>query len=118
MNEQIAKGLELLAAKLGVGAEVLWGALVRQAAIDSACSLIIGALTVLGGYFYFKKLLPWAQRNGGDNELGSIVATILGGVVLLLFSVALVVSLDVIVAGFINPDYWALKQILSAVKSK
>ena len=115
MNEQIAKSLDLIAAKLGVGAEVLWAALLKQAPIDSACSLLLAGLTVIGGYFYFKKLLPWAAEM---DELHHVAGAVLGGIALLATSITLLFSLDMILAGFLNPDYWALKQLLGAIKAR
>lgn len=118
MNEQALKALELLAAKLGVGAQALWAALIRQAPISSAMDVLVALLTAAFGYWYFRRYLPWSQSVNADLELPAIAGVFLGGITLLVLAIGTLFSADIILAGFINPDYWALKQLASMVKSK
>lgn len=115
MNEQTQQLIEKLAAKLGTTAEHLWGVLVRQAPISSATeaiALAIYATVMVWGY----RLVREKTKEDGDwnDNCGSIVLPwIIWGVGTLILLIVLCFSLSNIVAGFANPEYWALKEILS-----
>lgn len=115
MNEQTQQLIEKLAEKLGTTAEHLWAVLVRQAPITStteAIALCIYAAVMVWGY----RLVREKTKNDGDwnDNCGSIALPwIIWGVGTLILLIALCCSLSNIVAGFVNPEYWALKEILS-----
>lgn len=116
MNEQLAGLLNALAAKLGVGVEVLWVALLKQAPIDSCVNVIIAALAVASGWLYFTKYLPFVRRLWRENHDAEVVAVIgaaFWGLFLVVIGFAFIFSLSTIIAGFYNPEYWALMEILS-----
>lgn len=115
MNEQTQQLIEKLAAKLGTTAEHLWGVLVRQAPISSmtdAIALCLYAAIMVWGY----RLVREKTKDDGDwnDNCGSAALPwIIWGVGTLILLIALCCSLSGIVAGFVNPEYWALKEILS-----
>ena len=112
MNEATQKMVEALASKLGTTAEHLWGVLVRQAPIESACSiLVLVALFValaIGAVLIAYK----APRDGYAAieriEVLWLVWFLLLGIVMF----AAIVSTPSIVGGFVNPEYWALKEVM------
>lgn len=111
MNEQTAKLIEKLAEKLGTTAEHLWGVLVQQAYIDSVTKLtgIIFSFIILCAILaLFPKLKRMDFIEEGD--FYHYVVLILFAFVLICYASS---EASIIIAGFVNPEYWALKQVLS-----
>lgn len=108
MNEQTQQLVEQLAGKLGITAEHLWAALLRQAPVSSAINLAviviaIGVLTIM--YSALK------EYDFVFKEEKIFVMAIFWFISILLALVA-GLSLPTIFSGFFNPEYWALKEIL------
>lgn len=111
MNEQTIRLIETLALKLDTTAEHLWAILIAQAPISSTIGILTNAAIIVALYFMWKKLLTIKYDNW-DNDLGKGV--MFGGI-----SVATIIgiaiaggNLQVEIAGFVNPEYWALRQII------
>jgi len=114
MNEQLSNALVTLAAKLGTTTEHLWAALLKQAAIDGAVTILQYAILAYASVWmwrwfkYIKEssdeivLLPW-----------TVAAVVVGVIWIAGFFI-----LPNVAAAFLNPEYWALKEIFSAVKTK
>lgn len=109
-----------LADKLGTTGEHLWGVMVRQALISGLTSIVICGAMVTVLYFaviyYRRKTTPqgeekYAEWGGTFDERRD-----LGQLFLVLFSagtvVAVVFSVENIATALLNPEYWALKQLL------
>jgi hypothetical protein len=111
-QKQLLERLDVLASKLGVGAEALWSMLLRQAQISFWTDMVIVALTATGWWFFFKKLLPWARRNDED---GVVPCIVVGGLCFLV-TLALIICMENIVASLINPEYWAFNKVLRIIK--
>ncbi len=111
MNEQLLKDL---AAKLGTTADHLWGVLIRQAPISIVSDLLLGTLglllALLGGLI-LKNILKDKNYDG----LAFILpfAICVTGCVMFVagYSQAATDGLTCL----LNPEYWALKQILNAI---
>ena len=114
MNETTEKLIRELAEKLGTTADHLWGVLIRQAPISSAteaAALGIYAAVMVWGY----RLVREKTKTNGDwnDDCGSIALPwMVWSVGVLGLLIALGCSLSNIVAGFVNPEYWALKQLV------
>jgi hypothetical protein len=113
MDEKTLQVLTALANKLGVTAQYLWSVLLRQAPITGAIDLFLLSLLVFGvwrltRYVYRRKPGEW-----GDDE-GFFRPLAWAGVGIVVFVTTLIVcgSLSDTVAGLVNPEYWALKQVL------
>lgn len=111
MNEQTLQLIEKLALKLGTTAEHLWGVLVRQAPISGAIGLACDAALLFALYVMWKKLLA-VDFDKWDSEFGK--GSMFGGL-----AIATVIclacafgNLPTEIAGFLNPEYWALKQLI------
>lgn len=114
MNEQTTKLIHDLATKLGTTAEHLWCVLVRQAPLSATINLLqlIGACAV--AYILVRASIKlWEKEgNGEDCEGYAIVATVGAVAACFVAAVTLLYLPEAIVAGWFNPEYWALKQIL------
>jgi len=123
MDEKYAQLLETLATKLGTTAEHLWGVLVRQAPISGATDLVLCIILALVAW----KLIAFVKRKTTHSEDSSgrsrpaewhgeegpawfvtaIVTTVLSGLI--------IATIHDLISAFANPEYWALKQLLSMV---
>lgn len=111
MNEATAKLIEELAAKLGTTVEHLWAVLIRQAPISAVVGLAVDAVFIWLVVLGWKKLSK-VDFDSWDGDMGK--GMLYAGLSL---ATAIVVAcvlceLPVLVAGLINPEYWALKQVM------
>ena len=110
MDDKTLSALTLLATKLGTTSEYLWSALLRQAPISGIADIIFlalwGALLV--------RLVIWMNKKA--KNIMDAEAAFLGwvGVWSMIFLYVIIVSLNlnILIASFANPEYWALKQII------
>ena len=121
MDDKYRQLIESMAAKLGTTAEHLWGALVRQAPISGAVDLVLCVVMVLAVAWWerlvMRKTTRQATETAGvykraerEDEAVLLWASVfLAGLIVLLLIVA---SADGIVAAFLNPEYWALLQLM------
>ena len=118
--------LEKLAAKLGTTVEMLWGVLLKQAPISGAVDLITCATLVWLAIWSFRfvqrkttvpaatedKRYPSAEWEGE----GKLVAWLCVAAFACFVLICVGTSAQNIFAAFLNPQYWALEQILSKCK--
>lgn len=115
MNEQTTKLIEQLAAKLGTTAEYLWTVLIAQARIEAIecaiVSLIFLILTLVSGLTFFYCRKKYLQDDEDGYMAGQIFSSVIG-----VFCVIPAIMYGVgIVTPMMNPEYWALKQILNQI---
>ena len=120
--KELTELLEKLSTQLGTTVEKLWGVLVSQAPIIGAVDLILCVALVAVSVFFFrlvnKKTTP---QNGNCSEWDDAEAILAwGAVVGLIVIVGLIVlcSVENIATAFLNPEYWALMNILGAISGK
>lgn len=115
MKDEILKEL---ADKLGVAIDTLWGALLKQAPISATMDVLVWVLLSalsIGGWLWCRKIAAKARTKDWGNDEPYIVGTIVVGVVSAILTLVCLISLsemEVSLAGFFNPEYWALKQII------
>ncbi len=103
--------IEALAAKLNVGTDVLFDALVRQAPLYGKVVCVrwcvIYGLIVGVGFL----LWAWAKQRDEDECAG---ATLIAACVVFLFYTVCVLSCDLerVVAAFTNPEMWAYMRLI------
>lgn len=110
MDDKTEVLLTKLAEKFGTTAEHLWGILIRQAPISSVCDIITTILClayVLWSIWYFRT----HARIEDKPRLSAFWFLVLGFIPACMFLYGLC-SMPLIISGFINPEYWALKQII------
>ncbi|MCK9460625.1 MAG: hypothetical protein M0R80_13385 [Proteobacteria bacterium] len=114
----INETLNLLAQKLGVGVEILWECLLKQAYIDSMLAVIF--ILVLIDIFCVTYRLIWKYKMPDpdyyDMRFSVFVCKCLWGFFLVLVTCLVFIELPLIYAGFMNPEYWAIYKILGAMK--
>ena len=109
MNDKTEQLVRELAEKLGTTVEHLWGVLVQQAPIAAATNtLLLGIAGILTALVVRTAVRLWKD---GEEE-AAITATFVSGLMALASFVALCCFAPAIAAGFFNPEYWALKQII------
>lgn len=126
MNEQTAKLIEQLAAKLGTTSEYLWGVLINQAAVSATISLFYVLLTVALGVILlrlhkkFSTQKPAKDRSyeytisayeKSDGIIG--VPMVIGLIIWVIFLMVSLLSIPDIFNGYFNPEFWALDYIMN-----
>lgn len=114
MEKQALDLLENLSAKLGTTVDQMWAILLKQAPISATIDFIQYAMIGIAVWVFAKMVKKyWGEM--GDNTLLVVWAI---GAILVIISIVAFFSFPNSVTAILNPDYWALKQILSAVKAK
>lgn len=114
MNETEVRLLEQLAAKLGTTASYLWSVLIKQAQIEIAVD-IGWAVLVFVMFFAVRAFWKWS-RASDDDDLWMPISFIAFAVWALTAVMVAICCITEIPTLLLNPDYWALKQILATVK--
>lgn len=114
MNNEIIGTLEILATKLGTTSEYLWGILLKQAPLSAATNLIQYVFIVVSCIFWIKKVKIFVNKISTKeweecNWLWIVIVT----VILAMFIMDALFSFPITFYALINPEYWALDQILS-----
>lgn len=113
VNPETVNLLRDLADRLGTTSERLWEVMVRQAPISSATTaalLLVGWVAVVS-----VAKLGWAKRailQSDAYEFHSIVLGTFLAVSTLALIIVSVFSVNMIVTGFLNPEYVPLREIL------
>lgn len=129
MNNETTKLIESLANKLGTTTEYLWSILLRQAPVSAFIDLVQYAIIILYVYLIYKKhqqLSVVKEWKGGYREEsgysfyeeGAFIPMLIGSIIAVILVISMFFSIPDTINGFINPEYWALKKILSSVSDK
>jgi ABC-type proline/glycine betaine transport system permease subunit len=120
-TEQIAPLLEKLANKLGTTADHLWGVMIVQARIDGYVTLAQIAIMVVATFFYVKGL-KYFLKNAEEMHEGafaaSVICVVIGAIIGIIVWLTTFFNLNLLIASFFNPEYYALHEIMQALKSK
>jgi len=126
MDDKTAALIEKVAEKLGTTAEHLWGVLVQQAPISGAVDLAVVTGLVTSAAWFLRLVIAKTKRpvetienrypraEWGDDA--SFAAWVVAGIWCGAAFVALVASIQGIVAAFANPEYWALRRLLALLQ--
>jgi hypothetical protein len=120
LNKELLERLDVLAVKMGVGAEHLWGALIRQGMFEGCYAVAIMLVCVAYCLSVKKISIPLSKRSDAakDNTADEALYGALSVASVLLVAVA-------IIAFFVNahnayslfnPEFYALKQLVSISK--
>lgn len=117
--------IDKLAAKLSVPAAHLWEILVRQARIEAALSafwIIFGVVAVITFLRIRVRMVAWAEEkdeNGyavRDDEFVMAGYWVCGGIATAVCLIVALSNVGPLVSYLFNPDYYALQQIIGALK--
>ena len=125
MNQQemsnVTELLEKLAAKMGTTTEYLWAVLLKQAPISAMTDLMYLIFVVLAGVVLYKLHIKFSE--GKDNgrsiywqhEEAVMIPMALAIIMWFAFCIISFISIGNMIAGFLNPEYWALHEIMSMI---
>jgi hypothetical protein len=106
MSPEQTQLLEKLALMMGTTVEHLWGVLIRQAPVSSGIILLWMVSVGIGLIWLWKITLR--QTNDESKVIGCIIL----GIISMVFITAYGSNMPLIMAGFFNPEYWALNHFL------
>ena len=113
--QDVGSLIDKLAEKLSIPAAHLWSVLVRQAYVtlwqDVLFVVVFAVLAAFGA-------LLWHKSNtfaDADARFGSRMLVIIGSALLLILSLA---CISEIITVALNPEYYALQQVLDVIKQK
>lgn len=104
----VKSGIEGLSKSLKVPAQHVYGIMVKQQVVDSITWLVANLLVLL---LTMTALIYWIKDKKTKDEWFGV--PLIG---ILIFFILLFCTLSTIVAGFVNPEYGAIKEIISFVK--
>lgn len=122
MNDKTLELLNRLADKFGTTVEHLWGVLVKQAVI-SAVTEIVMALAMVAAWlwlFRFVRRKTTEPKETAEDryphaewrEEGALIAWLVAALALLLVTIQVYCATTTGLTALLNPEYWALKQLL------
>lgn len=118
-EETITKYIDQLAQSLNVASEHVYEALIKQAMVSGIASIvwavIFGIATLIVLYVGFMSAKEEFDRYGFDHDvfMTLFVTLIATSFVVVPFGLAVENALT----ALLNPEYWAIKEVLSAIKS-
>lgn len=118
MNEKMVDALNILAEKLGVTAEYLWGVLIRQAQVEVITDLIwyaITAVLIVAALRYLPRWLKALQDADYGDEPRFVVPSAALILATLMFALGTVLGFSDTITKVRNPEYWALKEVMKVL---
>jgi hypothetical protein len=113
--------LEKMAEKLGTTTEYLWSILLKQAPIFGYCYVSGGFLILIFGlllYRFHKKCRSISPnyKTYYEEDEWRVSLNVMLLAAFLIVSVIWLVKLPKAITAFMNPEYWALQEILKQIK--
>lgn len=113
MNPEIMKRLDVLAEKLGVTAQYLWGVLIKQARVEAIEDTLLFVVFAVVAYIGIKFFMDgFKEKYNEDSNLGAMLAG--GSIGTIAFVVSVCSFVDAITEWF-NPAYFALHKVLEVI---
>lgn len=126
MEEKAFEYIDAIAANLGVAAEHVYGALLKQAMVSGLRSVVYIIICLAVSYAILKmfKRIYADVKEGEDGifvdsfgvSLGGVLALVFGGIAIILMFFAIMSDISNATTALLNPEYWALKEILDTIK--
>ena len=127
MEEKAFEYIDAIAANLGVAAEHVYGALLKQAMVSGVRSLVYIILCLAVVYMVIRMLkkVYTDVKDGNNNSIfldgweisaAGITASFAGGIALFILFIAIIANISNASTALLNPEYWALKEILDTIK--
>jgi hypothetical protein len=122
MDDKTLQALTDLANKIGTTTEYLWGVLLKQAPLTGVIDLLLTVAWVLGAVMWCRYVLRKTTRpHPTDDDMypcadwtgeAAFFSWLSAVLVAIVAAVVVSGSLATTVAALLNPEYWALRQIL------
>ena len=119
--EELTPLLNELAAQLNTTVEFLWQVMVRQAFISAIGQIVLYVLYGISVFVSIKYILKiWNSYKEQDHMLADDIPHLFGLIAipffLLLFTGMAIIEIPNLITKLMNPEYWALQQILEFIK--
>lgn len=128
MEDKVVEILRRLADKLGVASQYIWEALVREQRIKGygyLAAWILGVIAVIVGikfglYFYKKgvHIRKDSTREWDEEHIPAFVWCISSSIVSIILTIVLAINIPTILGMILNPQYFALKDLMMMVHGK
>ena len=106
--------VDQLAQAMGTTTDMVWAALLHQAPISATATLILLLFLWVALIFGTRSIFKhWTTIAENAMEFGAILAVFTGGFVTLVLTLGEGLNM---LAGFFNPNYWALRHILGLIQ--
>jgi cbb3-type cytochrome oxidase subunit 3 len=112
--KEITPLLQQLAQKLGTTTTYLWKILVQQALISSIADVVLILLLIPCWIFMYKMHRKLVEEDNYE-EVAPGISMLLGGIALIIVTIMSIFKLPLTIAGFVNPEYWALYKIIESI---
>ena len=112
--DKTSEALKGLAEALQVPADHVYGILIKQQLLLSV-SWMIFFLFGIAGIFTVTRIILFMVKQDYD-EFAMVLTGVLGGAASLIVTIVGLVHTEVILTGFINPEYGAIKEISNIIK--
>lgn len=119
MNEKTEQLLQSLSEKLGTTTEYLWTILISQAKYEAITSVIQMSFMVAIIYFTIKLHIRFSKEDDRGNTMyyykdeALIIPMIIASISSVIMIVFFLNGFNDLIASILNPEYWALKQVLN-----
>lgn len=110
-------GLKGLAAALSVGVEHVYKVLVKQQVVKAIQWSILGFIPLILFIVFGKSIWRWANANSQESDGFSVFLAACFYVPCFILCIIGIFHIDVIVTGFVNPEYGAMEQIMEWAKA-
>ena len=115
------KGLTQLATQLGVSLPQLWGILIKQQYVEAAQAFFgLGICLALWAFIYKKRGTIESFRNGNSNSYDNFERSAPLVAIAIMFSAVTIITFVEATNGIgkiINPDYYAIQDIVNFIGS-
>lgn len=113
--------IDAVAEKLGVAAEHVYGIMVKQQFVEGITTITMIPLMLLIFGFVFYKLITYTSKNwddlyADDREVFFGIMNIVVGIIFIITFIAFVVDVPGAIGRLVNPEYYAIKEILDVLK--
>ena len=126
MEEKAFEYIDAIAANLGVAAEHVYGTLLKQAMVSGLRSVVYIIICMAVSYLIIKmfKRIYSDVKEGEEGifvdsygvSIGGVIALIFGGIAIVIMFFAIMSDISNATTALLNPEYWALKEILGMIK--
>ncbi len=118
---EIMTRIDVLAAKIGVGAEALWAILVKQAVISGWIELIFIIGTIAAWPLFLRSVRATfrhfeSAKTSEETAMVCFAGCVVFGIALAILTIAAVFSVGNVVTAFANPEYAALQSLAKVAK--
>ena len=127
MEEKAIEYIDALAANLGVAAEHVYGALLKQAMLSGVRSLVFIVICLAVVYMIirlFNRIITDVKAGNNDSIFmdgwgispAGIIASFAGGIAMFILFIVILSDISNATTALLNPEYWALREILDMIK--